>query len=128
MSTQPILDAGQQWANAERHMDSDALETLLDEDFAGVGPRGFVLSRQQWLDRYRSGDLKNDEFDWHDVSVREYGGAAIATGVQTQKTFYRGQEMSGHFRVSHVYVKKMNRWLIAHIQISGPIPEMPPSS
>jgi ketosteroid isomerase-like protein len=128
MSIGPILDIGQQWANAEMHMDSDALERLLDDDFAAVGPRGFVLSRQQWLDRYRSGDLKNDEFDWQDVSVREHGDAAIATGVQTQKTFHKGQEMSGRFRVSHVYVRKMNRWRIAHIQISGPIPEMPPSS
>lgn len=73
---------------------------------------------QQWLDRYRSGDLKNDAFDWQDVRVREYGDAAIAIGVQLQKTFHKGQEMSGRFRVSHLYVRKMDRWLIAHIGLA----------
>jgi hypothetical protein len=60
------------------------------------------------------------------VSVRQYGDAAIATGIQTQQTAYRGNDASGRFRVSHVYVRKGDRWLFASIQLSGPIPDMPP--
>ena len=125
MSQQQILDLGQQWADAERRMDAAALDALLDDGFVGVGPRGFALNRQQWLDRYPSGDLKNDAFAWEDVSVREYGDAAIAIGVQDQKTSWRGQDSSGHFRVTHVFVQKAGRWLVASIHLSGPIPDIP---
>ena len=30
--------------------DAVALQTLMTEDFTGVGPLGFSLSRQDWLD------------------------------------------------------------------------------
>src|SRR5215510_10080131 len=126
MSKQQILDLGQHWADAEQWMDAAALEAILDNDFVAVGPRGFVLNRQQWLDRYRSGDLRNDRFEWQDVSVREYGDAAIAVGIQTQQTAWQGQDASGRFRVTQVYVRKADRWFIANIHISGPIPDMPP--
>jgi len=46
MSKQPILDVGQQWADAEQRADIAALDRPLDDDFAAVGLRGFVLNRQ----------------------------------------------------------------------------------
>jgi hypothetical protein len=104
----------------------DVLVANSGGSFTQPGPRGFVLNRQQWLDRYGSGDLKNDRFDWQDVSVREYGEAAIAVGIQTQQTTWQGQDASGRFRVNQVYIRQANRWLIVSIHISGPIPDMPP--
>jgi len=126
MSHEEILDLGQRWADAERRADATALDTLLADDFVGIGPFGFVLNRQQWLDRYRSGDLKNDAFTLGDVSVREYGDTAITVGLQTQQTSYRGQPSSGRFRVTQVAVQQAGRWLIAGVQLSGPIPDVPP--
>lgn len=49
---------GQTWANAELRGDGDALNNLLADDFSGVGPLGFLLNKEQWLARFRSGDLK----------------------------------------------------------------------
>ncbi len=125
MSNQQIVDAGKRWADAERRADSDALDALLADDFVGIGPLGFVLNREQWLGRYRSGGLKNKKFDWQDVSVREYGDVAVAVGVQSQQSTWQGRESSGRFRVSQMYVRKGNRWLIAHIQLSGPMQDVP---
>ncbi len=50
----------------------------------------------------------------------------IATGIQAQRAAYQGYNASGRFQVIHVYVRKAYRWLIASIQLSGPIPDMPP--
>jgi ketosteroid isomerase-like protein len=126
MSHEQILDLGRRWADAERRADMVALEALLADDFVGIGPRGFVLSRQQWLERYRSGDLKIDAFWWDDVAVREYGDAAIAVGIQTQRASHRGTDASGRFRVSQVAVRQAGRWLLAGLQLSGPIVDAPP--
>lgn len=126
MTHEQILDLGQRWADAERHADVAALNTLLADDFVAVGPRGFVLNRQQWLDRYRSGDLKNDTLSWAKVSVRDYGEAAVAVGIQTQHAAYQGHDASGRFRVTQVAVHQAGRWLIAGLHRSGPIPDVPP--
>jgi ketosteroid isomerase-like protein len=126
MSQDQILALGQRWADAERQADAAALDTLLTDDFVGIGPYGYVLTRQQWLDRYRTGDLKNAAFSLDEVSVHEYGDTAIAVGLQTQQTFFRGQESSGRFRVTQVAVQQADRWKIASVQLSGPIPEAPP--
>ncbi len=125
MNEREILDVGQRWADAERRGDPTALDALLDDNFEAVGPHGFVLNRQQWLDRYQSGDLKNEAFAWQDANLRTYGDAAITVGVQTQRTVYQGHDSSGRFRVTHLYVRKDGRWLIANIQLSGPIQDMP---
>jgi hypothetical protein len=61
---QQILDLGQRWAAAERDEDVASLDALLHPEFVGVGPRGLVLTREQWLERYRSGDLRNPVFAW----------------------------------------------------------------
>lgn len=121
-----VLDLSRRWADGEQRCDAAVLDGLLAGDFAAVGPRGFVLTRQQWLDRYRSGDLKNEAFALRDASVREYGGTAIVTGVQEQRTTFQGHDASGRFRLGMVAVRQAGHWVIAALQLSGPIPTMPP--
>jgi len=121
-----ILDIGQRWAAAEQAGDVAALDALLDTRFVGVGPRGFVLPREQWIARYQSGDLRNESFRLDEATVRDYGDSAIAVARVTQTAYYRRQENSGEFRASLHVVRHSGRWLLAGCQLSGPIPQMPP--
>jgi ketosteroid isomerase-like protein len=127
MTHEQILALGRRWADAERQGDIVALDALLADDFVAVGPRGFVLNRQQWLDRYRSGNLKNEVFSWQDIAVRDYGEVAIAVGVQAQQASFQGHDASGRFRLTQIAVRQAQRWLIAGLHLSGPIPDAPPS-
>lgn len=120
MSEQEVLDLVQRWASAELNGDVDAYDDLMTADFNGVGPVGFVLTRQQWTDRFR-GDLKNEEFEVKDTHVRVYGDAAVVEAVQAQKTTVRGHDSSGEFRVVVVAVRQDGNWRIANIQLSGPL-------
>lgn len=126
MTAEPILELGRRWAEAEQHADVATLATLLADDFVAVGPRGFVLNREQWLDRYRAGDLRNDTFSWQDVSVRIYGEIAVAVGVQAQQSSYQGHDASGRFRATQLAVRQGDGWKIAGLHLSGPIPDMAP--
>lgn len=119
-----ILELGQRWVAAEREGDVAALDALLDPEFIGVGPRGFVLSREQWLERYRTGGLRNQAFSWEGVQVRDYGEAAIVVGVQSQQSTYQGHDAGGRFRGTQVVVRKNGRWLIAGMHLS-PLAEPP---
>ena len=83
-----------------------------------VGPRGFVLGRQQWLTRYESGDLVNRSFSWTDVNVRLHGAAGLVIGVQTQDSAYRGQPSAGRFRATQVWLAQGGAWKLASMQLS----------
>src|SRR6266511_3175659 len=122
MSEQEIVELVQIWADAE--LAGDPVEyrdsEILHDDFVGVGPVGFVLDRQQWIDRHK-GDLRNEEFTVEDPHVRIFGDTAIVEAKQTQRTFAMGHETSGSFRVVVVAVLSEGRWVIANIQFSGPL-------
>jgi ketosteroid isomerase-like protein len=114
-----VLDLVRRWAAAEQRNDAGLLDGLLADDFVGVGPLGFVLSRQQWLARFRDG-LENRAFAVEDPQARDYGTAAVVVGVQAQETSFQGADNSGRFRLTLVAVRQAGRWLVASVHI-GPL-------
>jgi ketosteroid isomerase-like protein len=117
-TSQAILDLGRRWAAAEQRGDTDTLDGLVTGDFTLIGPFGFILTRQQWLDRYRGGDLVTSRLEWLDVEVREYGDTAVAVGVHAQQAAYRGQANDGRFRATHIAVRQEGEWKLAGIHMS----------
>jgi ketosteroid isomerase-like protein len=116
MST--IRELETQWARAEVAGDVSILDKMATEDFTLVGPFGFVLDKQQWLDRYRSGDLTTSELDWRDRQVREIGDTALVIGIHDQQAAYRGTPSNGQFRSTHIWVRKDEGWRLAGTQLS----------
>ena len=116
-------DLVQRWAAAEHRNDAGALDGLLADGFAGVGPFGFILTRDQWLARFANG-LLNRSFTVTDLQVRDYGTAAVGIGVLAQQTSWQGTDNSGRFRVTLVAVQAGEDWRLAHVHI-GPL-QMPP--
>jgi ketosteroid isomerase-like protein len=122
-----IRQLGRRWVKAEQDGDVAALDAITVGTFTLVGPLGFVLDKDQWLDRYRTGQLVTSSLVWDDVHVREYGDAAVAIGRHTQQATYRGQPSDGQFRATHVIVKVNERWQFAGMQLS-PIGQFSPPS
>ena len=118
-----VLDLVQRWTAAEQRNDAGALDGLLADGFAGVGPFGFILTRDQWLARFANG-LVNRSFTVTDLQVRDYGTAAVGIGVLAQETSWQGTDNSGRFRVTLVGVQEGEGWRLAHVHI-GPL-QMPP--
>ena len=124
MTTQDwVLDLVQRWAAAEQENDAGRLDALLAGDFAGVGPFGFVLTRDQWLARFANG-LVNQSFTVTDLQIRDYGNAAVGIGVLVQETSWQGNDNSGRFRVTLVAVGTGEGLRLAHVHI-GPL-QAPP--
>jgi Domain of unknown function (DUF4440) len=106
------------WIDAEARGDAVTLDALLNADFRGDSPHGYVLTKQEWLERYRCGDLVNGAFCWEDTHVKVHADTVYARGIQAQKASYRGEDWSGRFRATLVAVRQGGRWSIVNLQLS----------
>ena len=86
MTANEVGELLNRFAEAQRLSDLDALSELLTDDFKLVGPLGFVVPKQQWLEQFHSGALQIESLEWDDVDIRTHAHAnsAIAIGRLTQ--------------------------------------------
>jgi ketosteroid isomerase-like protein len=120
-----IRDLERRWTEAETRADIAALDELSTDDFRLIGPAGFVLDKQQWLDRYRHGELVTTSLRFEDAQTRLYGDTAVTIGRHVQEAAYQGHPVNGQFRASHVAVREGDAWRLAGYQLS-PIGGPPP--
>ena len=114
-----LLELAENLRQAELKGDVVFLERVLTADFAGIGPRGFVLNKEAWLGRHRSGDLKYESIERDEVGLRTYTDAAILTAREVSKTFYKGQEVPvGAHRATYTFVRRSGSWRLAGVQFS----------
>jgi ketosteroid isomerase-like protein len=100
------------WAIAELYGDTAFLEGALTDDFVGVGPLGFMLTKEQWLGRF-AGGLAYQSFALDELEARFYGEAAVATCRQKQAGEFRGNDVGGEFRATLVFAQREDSWLLA---------------
>jgi hypothetical protein len=118
-----ILRLQQEFDQAELHADTDTLRRLIAEDFLSIGPRGFVLDKDEWIGRHAH--FRYHELDTSEHDVRLYSDTAIVRDIQRNKATYGDQQVQLAVRVSQVWVRQDRRRLAA-IQFS-PLAEGPTS-
>lgn len=107
------------WGEAESTGDTAALDAMLATDFRGDGPQGFVLGKEQWLDRHRGGELVIEAFTWKATEIRVNNHTGVGIGIQSQIATYRGADWCGDFFCTLVAVRRDGRWTIVNLQLSG---------
>ena len=122
---QEVARLAEEWATAEKQSDIAFLERTLADDFVGVGPLGFLLTRQEWLARLQSGDLKYTAHTLDEVKVRVYNEAAIVIGRLTQEAAYRGNPINVQLRTTLVFIHQHEQWRLAGVHFSN-IGQPPP--
>jgi ketosteroid isomerase-like protein len=115
MTTHEIERALEEFADAQRRGDGGALAELLTDDFKLVGPLGFVVPKEQWLDQFDADTLQIESLDWDELEIRTYGyrEVAIAVGRLTQVATYAQTPASGQFRVTAIALRDGPRWRLA---------------
>jgi ketosteroid isomerase-like protein len=106
-----------EWTTAERAGDSEKLETLLTDDFYGVGPLGFVLPRTAWLGRHREG-LSYEDFGLEEIQVRRYGDVSLVIARNNTRGTYRGHPLPAAVRATLAIASDSERSLLASIHLS----------
>jgi uncharacterized protein (TIGR02246 family) len=119
---QRVMTLGEDWAAAELRGDTSFLGEILADDFVGVGPRGFMLTKDQWLPRHEAGSLRYESFGLDEVQVRLFGDAAITVCRQSARGVYEDEngrfDLDDQFRATLVFVRQDGRWQLANLQLS----------
>jgi ketosteroid isomerase-like protein len=112
----------QAWAAAELRGDTTFLKNTLADDFVGVGPHGFTLTKEQWLSRHETGNLKYESFELDEIEVRPYGDAAVTVCRQNTEGVYEDEngryDIHEQFRATLIFVKQQGWWQLVGLQLS----------
>ena len=110
-----INDLLTRFAEAQRLSGVDELSGLLTDDFKLVGPLGFVVAKEEWLEQFRTGRLQIQSLEWDEIDIRTHAYAyfAIAIGRLTQAATYMGNPADGEFRVTAVAIGHGTSWHLA---------------
>jgi ketosteroid isomerase-like protein len=122
---QEVAQLADTWATAELQGDTAFLEKHLADDFVGVGPLGFLLTKRQWLARHQSGDMQYAAHTLDEVRARAYTEAAIVIGRLTQQATYQGNPMNVQMRTTLVFVRQDGQWRLAGLHFCN-IGQPPP--
>jgi ketosteroid isomerase-like protein len=104
-------------------IERDALAALLKKDIAAFGrifaddavvitPDGSPQTKAQLLADVKSGDLVIEASEMSDMKVRAYGDTAVVTYVSADKGKFKGQDISGRYRWTDVFVRRGGTWQI----------------
>ena len=107
------------WAAAEGAGDARTLETVLADGFTAVGPLGFILPRQAWLARHRSGDLTYQDFSLEDIEGRPVApDVVLVTARNNTRGSYQGHPIPEATRATLLLTRDADSWQLAAIHMS----------
>ncbi len=105
-----IVDMERQAREASIRRDADFSQTTLAEDYVAITPLGQVTTKQDTLSARKSGQLRYDTINVSDMVVRVYGDTAVVTARADVKGHQLGEDFSGPYRYTRVWVRRTGHW------------------
>lgn len=111
-----IIDMERQAKEASLRRDVDFSQRTLAEDYVAITPLGQVTTKQDTVSARKSGQLKYDTISVTDMVVRVYGETAVVTARADVKGHQLGEDFSGPYRYTRVWVRRTGHWLAVSYQ------------
>jgi ketosteroid isomerase-like protein len=103
-----------EWAQAVLHNDMEKLERIVGQEYtlaANNFPGGRArLSRQEWMATVSVYEVHSYEF--RDSVIHSYGDAAVVLANLDLQGSVQGEDRSGSFALTDVWVKRDGRWQV----------------
>jgi hypothetical protein len=99
--------------------DWQTLNDLVAPDARIVGPKGFIVSRDTWIGIHQESQHQQVRLQTSETELHTYGNAGIRFDVVDSECAYRGDTITGRFRVSQVWVNDDGRWQLAAAQYAS---------
>jgi ketosteroid isomerase-like protein len=97
-------------AVASQKGDVERLQLFFADGYVHTDSRGEVITKEQALGYIKSGNLTYESIELDLVEVHVFGQTAVLTARASIKGRSRGQNSSGVYRLTRVYVRLQGRW------------------
>ncbi len=108
---QTIMQLEQDWANALLKADTAWTDGLVSDDYLLTDPEGNLITKAQSDADLKSGVMHFESFKLDSLTVHVHGDTAVAFGLETEKSTYKGADSSGQYRFTDVFAKRDGRWM-----------------
>lgn len=105
-----IIDMERQAREASLRRDVDFSQRTLADDYVAITPLGQVATKQDTVSARKSRQLRYDTIDVTEMVVRLYGDTAVVTARADVKGTQLGEDFSGPYRYTRVWVRKAGHW------------------
>ena len=95
---------------ASLRRDADFSQRTLADDYVAITPLGTVTTKQDTVSARKSRQLRYDTIDVSDMVIRVYGDTAVVTARADVKGHQLGEDFSGPYRYTRVWVRKTGHW------------------
>jgi ketosteroid isomerase-like protein len=107
---QEVIKLEREFGEAITRGDKAALDRLTADEFVLTNTLGQIVNKARGIADITSPDYQIDSLVNDDIKVRVYGDAAVVTARGTAKGRYKGQDASGQFRYTRVWIRRQGRW------------------
>ena len=105
-----IVDMERQAKEASLRRDVDFVQRTLADDYVAITPLGQVTTKRDTISARKSGQLRYQALDVSDMVVRVYGDTAVVTARADVKGHQLGEDFSGPYRYTRVWVRHNGHW------------------
>jgi ketosteroid isomerase-like protein len=105
-----VIEMEREAKEASLRRDPQFPERALADDYVAISPLGQVTTKKEAISARKSGQLRYDTIDVSDMVVRLYGDTAIVTARADVKGHQLGEDFSGPYRYTRVWVRKAGHW------------------
>ncbi len=103
--------------------DTDTLRRIVHEDCQIVGPKGFHIGTDEWVDTHASHVYTQVLLEVVETEVHRFGDTAVRVDLQRSECLYEGETITGLYRVLHTWVLENEQWRLAALQYTTATPE-----
>ena len=105
-----IIEMERQAKEASLRRDAEFSQRSLADDYVAITPLGQVTTKQDTVSARKSGQLKYEAINVTDMVVRIYGDTAVVTARADVKGRQMGEDFSGPYRYTRVWVRRTGHW------------------
>jgi Domain of unknown function (DUF4440) len=84
-----------------------------------IGPRGYSIDRDEWIGVHQSGEFEQGKLEVSQSEIAAYDRAGIRVDVVDSACTYKGEVITGRFRVLQVWATVDERWQLVALQYTS---------
>ena len=105
-----VLQLEEESKQAAIRRDVAFAEKTLADNYVAIGPLGTVTSKEETVSARKNSQVRYESIELSEMVVRVFGNTAVVTGRADVKGKNLGEDFSGPYRFTRVWIKRTGQW------------------